>query len=112
MNLFGQTDSLVVVNISTIREANKKLIERKALKEIVANQDNIIADLYSINNLKDNKIIDLSNEIEKLNADNTKYIELNNKLSKSLETQKFYKTIGLTLAGCSITTLALILIFQ
>ena len=51
-NLFGQnnnisslkgiSDSLVVIDIGTIREASVKLVERNYLKEVCAQQDTII----------------------------------------------------------------------
>lgn len=41
-SLKGVSDSLVVVDISTIREATVKLTERNYLKEVCAQQDTII----------------------------------------------------------------------
>ena len=57
-NLFGQIsdtiplkgvgDSLVVVDIATIREANVKLRERQLFKEVLHQQDTIIDNQYNI----------------------------------------------------------------
>lgn len=38
-----QADTTITISISEVREINKKLIERKYLKEIVAHQDTIIS---------------------------------------------------------------------
>lgn len=110
INLYGQNntiplkgfnDSLVVVDIATIKEATIKLIERGHLKEIVKQQDTIIinqkqiiSNYVSENLYLVNKNSDLVNDIEKER-------KLNNKLNKNIKRYKtsLYICGGITI-GC------------
>lgn len=104
-NLFGQTndtfplrgnaDSLVVVDIATIREANIKLIERNCLKDVVAQQDTIILNQHEIiDKYKEENLYIASQKLEFENKYNEAK-ELNEKLSKNLK----YTKIGLYTVG-------------
>lgn len=100
--LQGNADSLVVIDIATIREANIKLIERNYLKEVITQKNAIILNQYEIiNNYKKENLYIASQKLEF----ETKYNEveeLNKKLSKNLK----YTKIGLyTIGGISIAAI-------
>ena len=116
-NLFGQTndttslrgyaDSLVVIDIGTLREANIKLTERLALKNIVSQQDTIILNQYDIiNKYKEENInlVSLNEDIKKQYNDIEK---INKDLNKSL---KVTKVVAYGLGGLSIITIGYILL--
>ena len=119
-NLFGQTnqisslrgiaDSLVVVDIATIREATVKLLERKALKEIVAQQDTIIINQDEIINKYRTYNLYLTNENLKLQDS---YYEME-KVNKNLEKSIKRKNTGLWIFGgvsaASVLTTAIFII--
>lgn len=111
-NLFGQTndtislrgyaDSLVVIDIATIREANIKLIERNYLKEITNQQDTIISNQNEIiDKYKEENLFIASQNLE-LQTKYNEVEELNKSLSKNLK----YTKIGLyTVGGISIAAI-------
>lgn len=116
-NLFGQNnnifplkgyaDSLVVIDIATLREANIKLQERLAFKEIINQQDTIILNQNNIiNSYKEENIrlVSINENIKKQYIDVDK---LNSDLSKNL---KRTKTIAYTLGGISIAVIGYIII--
>lgn len=86
--LKGASDSLVVVDIATIREATIKLLERNELKEIVAQQDTVIffkdqiIDEYVAYNVyladENLKLQDSYNEMQKINKNLEKSIKRKN----------------------------------
>lgn len=113
MNLFGQNneilslqgikDSLVVVNIATIREANIKLIERQMLKQVAAQQDTIIVNQQNIiNNYKEYNLY-LVDENIKLQQAYNDIKELNESFEKTMKLQK----AGLWALG-GVTTTAIV----
>lgn len=120
INLYGQndtlllkgvSDSLVVVDIATIKEANIKLLERKMLKEVVAQQDTIISNQYSIiNKYKQENLYLVSSNID-LDKQYQESIELNKKLNKSLNNTKvgLYITGGISIATVSYIIINLII---
>lgn len=97
INLFGQnpipTDSLVVIDISTIRRANEKLIELNHLKEVVINQNDIISDYKIISEKQDSLIykyqiknITLENEFSSIK-------KVNESLNKNIKTRNTFIAI-------------------
>ena len=119
-NLFGQTnqipslrgvaDSLVVVNVATIREATIKLLEREALKGIVAQQDTIITNQNEIINQYHSYNLYLADENLKLQDS---YYEME-KINKNLEKTIKRKNTGLWILGsvsvASVLTTAIFII--
>lgn len=119
-NLFGQinqipslrgiADSLVVVDVATIREATIKLLERDALKGIVTQQDTIITNQNEIINQYYSYNLYLANENLKLQDS---YYEME-KINKSLEKSIKRKDTGLWVLGgisfASVLTTAIFII--
>lgn len=106
-SLRGYADSLVVIDIGTLREANIKLTERLALKNIVSQQDTIILNQYDIiNKYKEENInlVSLNKDIKKQYNDIEK---INKDLNKSL---KITKVVAYGLGGLSIITIGYILL--
>ncbi len=106
-SLRGYADSLVVIDIGTLREANIKLTERLALKNIVSQQDTIILNQYDIiNKYKEENInlVSLNEDIKKQYNDIEK---INKDLNKSL---KVTKVVAYGLGGLSIITIGYILL--
>ena len=106
-SLRGYADSLVVIDIGTLREANIKLTERLALKNIVSQQDTIILNQYDIiNKYKEENInlVSLNKDIKKQYNDIEK---INKDLNKSLKTTK---VVAYGLGGLSIITIGYILL--
>ena len=117
INLFGQInsafspkgvgDSLVSIDIATIREATIKLNERLYLKNIVAEQDTII------NNQK--LVIDKYKEYnlylasENINYKNSyeEVQELNNKLNKSMQSKNTWLYVLGGTTAISVTAIIL-----
>lgn len=101
-NLLAQNDkdSLVVVPIELIKEANIKLAERNYYKELSQKQDELIFDLEEINFYKQQTINKLKNDNLELTQNNQDYIDLNHSLAKNLEISKrrniIFGTIGIT----------------
>lgn len=101
-NLLAQNDkdSLVVVPVELIKEANIKLAERNYYKELSQKQDELIFDLQEINYYKQQTIDKLKNDNLELTEKNQDYIDLNYSLAKNLEISKrrniIFGTIGIT----------------
>lgn len=106
-SLKGNLDSLVVIDIATIREANIKLTERLALKEIVNQQDTII------DNQKEmiNKYVEYNLYLANSNIDLQKQYEEEVKLNESLNRNlKCTKTGLYIVGGVSIAAISYIVI--
>lgn len=105
--LRGNADSLVTIDIATLREANIKLKERLAFKEIISQQDTIILNQYNIiTSYKEENIrlVGLNEDIKKQYSDINK---LNSDLNKNLKRDKI---AIYTLGGISIVSIGYILI--
>lgn len=96
-NLFGQinynvivdnNDSLVLVDINTIRQATIKLLEREKYIELNNQKDSIIVEYKSLvqNEIDRNTV--LNDEIYKLNYDLLEKDKINKNLNKSINRQK------------------------
>lgn len=96
----NKKDSLVVVPIELIEQANIKLAERNYYKELSQKQDEMIFDLQEVNYYKQQTIDKLKNDNLKLTEKNQEYIDLNYSLAKNLEISKrrniIFGTIGVT----------------
>ena len=110
-NLWSQTneqkDSLVVVSIELIKEANIKLAERKYYKEISEKQSELIFDLEELNYTKTEQIKSLANDNYTLYTKNKQYEDINKSLEKSLARQKTYNYI---LCGISTATVVALVV--
>lgn len=103
-------DSLVTIDIATIRKANEKLIEANYLKETVAVQDSIIYDYKLVSEKQDSlvykyqiKNITLADELEAAR-------KINEDLNKSIKTKNtFIAILGGATAASIITTIVCIL---
>lgn len=115
INLFGQTitpiDSLVTIDISTIRRANEKLIEIEYLKTTITNQDDIISNYKELSEKQDSLIykyqirnVTLENEL--LSTKNVNE-SLNNSINKK---NKIITILGGVSAASLITTILCLLI--
>lgn len=96
-NLFGQinyniivdkNDSLVLVDINTIRQATIKLLEREKYIELNNQKDSIIVEYENLVQNEIDRNIVLNGEIYKLNYDLLEKENLNKSLNKSLNKQK------------------------
>lgn len=103
-------DSLVTIDISTIRKANEKLVELNYLRNTVSNQNDIISNYKELSEKQDSiiynyQIATINFENQLLSAEN-----LNKNLNKSID--KKNKTIailgGTTAASLIITVLCLL----
>lgn len=96
----NKKDSLVVVPIELIEQANIKLAERNYYKELSQKQDEMIFDLQEINYYKQQTIDKLKNDNLNLTEKNQEYIDLNYSLAKNLEISRrrniIFGTIGVT----------------
>lgn len=96
----NKKDSLVVVPIELIEQANIKLAERNYYKELSQKQDEMIFDLQEINYYRQQTIDKLKNDNLKLTEKNQEYIDLNYSLAKNLEISRrrniIFGTIGVT----------------
>ncbi len=106
-SLRGKADSLVVIDIGTLREANVKLIERLALKDIVSQQDTIILNQYEIISKYKSENINLVLLNEHIKKQYLDIEKVNKDLTKSL---KNTKVAAYTLGGVSVITIGYILI--
>ena len=110
-SLWSQTkenaDSLVVVPLELIQQANIKLAERKYYKEISEKQSELIFDLEELNYTKTEQIKSLANDNYTLVTKNKKYEEINKSLEKSLARQKTYNYI---LCGISTATVVALVV--
>lgn len=96
-NLFGQinynvivdkNDSLVLIDINTIRQATIKLLEREKYIELNNQKDSIIVEYENLVQNEIDRNIVLNGEIYKLNYDLLEKENLNKSLNKSLNKQK------------------------
>lgn len=96
-NLFGQinynmivdkNDSLVLVDINTIRQATIKLLEREKYIELNNQKDSMIVEYKNLVQNEIDRNIVLNGEIYKLNYDLLEKENLNKSLNKSLNKQK------------------------
>ena len=115
INLFGQTitpiDSLVTIDISTIRKANEKLIELNYIKDIVSNQDSIIFNYKKLSEKQDSIIY--INQIKNINLENKLLSaeDINKNLNNSINKKnKIIAILGGTTAASVITTILCLLI--
>lgn len=96
----NKKDSLVVVPIELIEQANIKLAERNYYKELSQKQDEMIFDLQEVNYYKQQTIDKLKNDNLNLTEKNQEYIDLNYSLAKNLEISRrrniIFGTIGVT----------------
>ena len=83
-----QKDSLVVVSIELIKEANIKLAEGKYYKNLADKQQELIFDLEELNYAKSEKIKGLETNMYKLYDENKQYKDINNYLEHSLNKSK------------------------
>ena len=83
-SLWSQTkenaDSLVVVPLELIQQANIKLAERKYYKEISEKQSELIFDLEELNYTKTEQIKSLANDNYTLYTKNKEYEDINKSL--------------------------------
>lgn len=101
------TDSLVVVPLELIQQANIKLAERKYYKEISEKQSELIFDLEELNYTKTEQIKSLANDNYTLYTKNKQYEDINKSLEKSLARQKTYNYI---LCGISTATVVALVV--
>lgn len=105
------TDSLVIIDISTIRKANEKLTELSYLKSTIRNKDYIISDYKQLSEKQDSliysykiKTVTLENQLSSANS-------INEALNKSINNKN--KTIavlgGISGASILITILSLLI---
>ena len=96
-NLFGQinyniivdeNDSLVLVDINTIRQATIKLLEREKYIELNNQKDSIIVEYKNLVQNEIDRNIVLNGEIYKLNYDLLEKDKINENLNKSINRQK------------------------
>jgi len=106
-SLRGYADSLVVIDVGTLREANIKLTERLALKNIVSQQDTIILNQYDIINRYKEENINLVSLNEDIKKQYNDIEQINKDLNKSL---KVTKIVAYGLGGLSIITIGYILL--
>lgn len=96
----NKKDSLVVVPIELIEQANIKLAERNYYKELSQKQDEMIFDLQEVNYYKQQTIDKLKNDNLNLTEKNQEYVDLNYSLAKNLEISRrrniIFGTIGVT----------------
>lgn len=84
----NQKDSLVVVSIELIKEANLKLAEGKYYKDLADKQQELIFDLEELNYAKSEKIKGLETNMYKLYDENKQYKDINSYLEHSLNKSK------------------------
>lgn len=110
-NLWSQNkenaDSLVVVPLELIQQANIKLAEGKHYKELSEKQSELIFDLEELNYTKTEQIKSLANDNYTLVTKNKKYEEINKSLEKSLARQKTYNYV---LCGISTATVVALVV--
>ena len=115
-SLWSQTkenaDSLVVVPLELIQQANIKLAERKYYKEISEKQSELIFDLEELNYTKTEQIKSLANDNYTLVTKNKKYEEINKSLEKSLARQKTYNYILCGISTATVVGLVIKMIVQ
>lgn len=105
-------DSLVVVPLELIQQANIKLAEGKYYKEISEKQYELIFDLEELNYTKTEQIKSLANDNHNLYVKNKKYEDINKSLEKSLARQKTYNYILCGISTATIVGLVIKMIIQ
>ena len=105
-SLKGVADSLVVIDINTIKEATVKLNERLYLLDVVNLQNQNIEDYKNIFNQKDKYIFYLNANNYELEEKYKNVLDINNSINKRLENQKKYTTAF----GCSTAILVAVII--
>ena len=105
-------DSLVVVPLELIQQANIKLAERKYYKEISEKQSELIFDLEELNYTKTEQIKSLANDNYTLYTKNKQYEDINKSLEKSLARQKTYNYILCGISTATIVGLVVKMIIQ
>ena len=115
-NLWSQNkenaDSLVVVPLELIQQANIKLAEGKYYKEISEKQYELIFDLEELNYTKTEQIKSLANDNHNLYIKNKKYEDINKSLEKSLARQKTYNYILCGISTATVVGLVIKMIVQ
>lgn len=115
-NLWSQNkenaDSLVVVPLELIQQANIKLAEGKYYKEISEKQYELIFDLEELNYTKTEQIKSLANDNHNLYVKNKKYEDINKSLEKSLARQKTYNYILCGISTATVVGLVIKMIVQ
>ncbi len=115
-NLWSQNkenaDSLVVVPLELIQQANIKLAEGKHYKEICEKQSELIFDLEELSYTKTEQIKSLANDNHNLYVKNKKYEDINKSLEKSLARQKTYNYILCGISTATIVGLVIKMIIQ
>ena len=107
-SLKGIADSLVVVDVATIREATIKLLEREELKGIVSQQDTIILNQCNIIDEYKNYNLYLADENIKLTNSYNDIKKINDDMALSIHR----KNVGLwLLGGTAVTSIILNIIF-
>lgn len=101
------TDSLVVVTLELIQQANIKLAEGKHYKEVCEKQSELIFDLEELNYTKNEKIKSLETDNYTLYIKTKQYEDINKSLEKSLTRQKTYNYI---LCGISTATVVALVV--
>lgn len=104
-------DSLVIIDISTIRKANEKLIELNYLKDIASNQDDIILNYKELAEKQDSiiysyqiKNITLANQLSSAE-------DINKNLNKTINKKNTtIAVLGGTTAVSIVTTILCLLI--
>ena len=104
-------DSLVTVDISTIRKANEKLVELNYLRNTVSNQNDIISNYKELSEKQDSiiynyQIATINFENQLLSAEN-----INKNLNKSIDKKnKAIAILGGTTAASLIVTVLCLLV--
>ena len=105
-------DSLVVVPLELIQQANIKLAEGKHYKEISEKQSELIFDLEELNYTKTEQIKSLANDNYTLYTKNKQYEDINKSLEKSLARQKTYNYILCGISTATVVGLVIKMIVQ
>lgn len=115
-SLWSQTkenaDSLVVVPLELIQQANIKLAEGKYYKELSEKQFELLFDLEELNYAKAEQIKKLSNDNYNLSTKNKEYEDINKSLEKSLSKQKTYNYVLCGISTATIVGLVIKMILQ
>ena len=86
--IIDEDDSLVLIDINTIRQATIKLLEREKYIALNNQKDSIIVEYRNLVQNEIDRNIVLNNEIYKLNYDLLEKDKINKDLNKSLNKQK------------------------
>lgn len=113
--MFGQNqipiDSLVTIDIATIRKANEKLVELNYLQGIVSNQDDIISNYALISEKQDSLIYKYQIKNITLEQELSTAKDINEKLNKAINKKNTLIAVfgGVTTASLITTVLCLVL---